>query len=223
MSKATRVPQLRVLVGDDHAPSRDEVRLALEKGGMTVCAEATNAAETVQRAFATRPDICLLEVRMPGGGIAAAWEISASLPTTRTVMLTFSDDDADLFGALHAGAVGYLVKDMDLTSLPPTLRGVMAGDAAIPPALVIRLVKQFRTHGPRFRTTTVETDSGARLTSREWQVLAALADGLSTREIAGRLQLRPSGVRAYISSVVRKLGVSSREEAAAFVRNTAEG
>jgi DNA-binding NarL/FixJ family response regulator len=209
-----------VLIADDHAPTRDDVRQALTKGGMTICAEAADAAHAVQRALETNPDICLLDLRMPGGGVAAAWEISARLPTTKVVVLTVSDDDSSLFGALRAGAVGYLVKDLDLSLLPRALQDAADGRAAIPPSLVARMVKQFHGNDPRFRTTTVSGELGARLTSREWDVLAALADGLSTREIGRDLRLQQSGVRAHISAVVRKLGVADRAEAIAFFRET---
>jgi DNA-binding NarL/FixJ family response regulator len=211
---------LRVLIADDHAPTRDDVKRALANGGVEVCAEAADAAHAVQLALETQPDICLLDLRMPGGGLAAAWEIAARLPTTKIVMLTVSDDDPSLFGALRAGAVGYLLKDLDLSLLPQELRRVAEGDAAIPRSLVARMVKQFRATDPRFRTITVVEELGTRLTSREWDVLAALADGLSTREIGRRLQLKQSGIRAHISSVVRKLGVKDREEAIAVFRNT---
>jgi DNA-binding NarL/FixJ family response regulator len=192
----------------------------LENGGIEVCAEAADAAHALQRALKTEPDICLLDVRMPGGGLAAAWEISARLPTTKIVMLTVSEDDSSLFGALRAGAVGYLVKDLDLSLLPDELREVAEGKAAMPRSLVARMVKRFHATDPRFRTTTVAGELGTRLTSREWDVLAALADGLSTREIGRRLQLKQSGIRAHISSLVRKLGVRDREEAIAFFRDT---
>jgi len=212
--------ELRVLIADDHAPTRDDVKSALAKGGITVCAEAADAAHAVQRALKTQPDICLLDLRMPGGGLAAAWEIAAQLPTTKIVMLTVSDDDLSLFGALRAGAVGYLLKDLDLTLLPAELQRVADGEAAIPRSLVARMVKQFHATEPRFRTTAVAGEMGERLTSREWEVLAALADGQSTREIGRRLQLKQSGIRAHISSLVRKLGVSDRGEAIAFFRDT---
>lgn len=220
MSAAEPALQLRVLIADDHAPTRDDVRRALTDGGLVVCAEAADAAHAVQLALETKPDICLLDLRMPGGGVAAAWEIAARLPTTKVVMLTVSHEDTDLFSALRAGAVGYLVKDLDFRLLPGTLSDVVDGKAAIPPTLVTRMVKQFHTNEPRFRTTAVETETGPRLTSREWDVLAGLAEGLSTRDIARRLQLKPSGVRAHISAIVQKLGVADRKEAVAFFRDT---
>jgi DNA-binding NarL/FixJ family response regulator len=224
LAHVAQVRPLRVLIADDHAPTRDDVRLALEHGGMTVCAEAADAAHAVQQALETRPDICLLDIRMPGGGVAAAWEIAARLPTTKIVMLTVSDDDANLFAALRAGAVGYLVKDIDLRILPRALRDTAEGNSAIPRSLVARMVKQFQAADPRFRTTALggEGELGPRLTSREWDVLVGLADGLSTREIGRRFQLKPSGVRAHISSIVHKLGVADRTEAIAFFRETAK-
>jgi len=211
---------LRVLIADDHAPTRGDVRRALTDGGLVVCAEASDAARAVQQALETRPDICLLDVRMPGGGVAAAWEIAARLPTTKVVMLTVSDEDGDLFRALRAGAVSYLVKDIDFVTLPQALQEVAEGRAAIPPALVARMVTQFHSNDPRFRTTEVGVELGPRLTSREWDVLAGLAEGLSTRDIGRRLQLKPSGVRAHISAVVQKLGVANRQEAVEMLRRT---
>ncbi|HET8557857.1 MAG TPA: response regulator transcription factor [Gaiellaceae bacterium] len=223
MSAVEQIRQLRVLLADDHAPTREDLRWALTQGGLQVCAEASDAAHAVQLALETSPDICLLDVRMPGGGVAAAWEISARLPTTKVVMLSVSDEDTDLFSALRAGAVGYLVKDLDLRLLPRALRDVAEGRAAIPRALVTRMVKQFHTNEPRFRTTAVSTDLGPRLTSREWDVLAALAEGLSTREISRRLQIKPSGVRAHISALVHKLGAADRDEAVTLFRKTTAG
>jgi DNA-binding NarL/FixJ family response regulator len=220
VSAVEEIRQLRVLLADDHAPTREDLRWALTQGGLSVCAEASDAAHAVQLALETSPDICLLDVRMPGGGVAAAWEITARLPTTKVVMLSVSDEDTDLFSALRAGAVGYLVKDLDLRRLPRALRDVADGKAAIPRALVTRMVKQFHTNEPRFRTTAVSTDVGPRLTSREWDVLAALSEGLSTREISRRLQIKPSGVRAHISALVHKLGAADRDEAVALFRRT---
>jgi len=116
------VSPLKVLIADDHPPTRDDVRRALQRGGMVVCAEAANAAEAVQSALELQPDVCLLDIRMPGNGVAAVWEINARLPTTKIVMFTVSEDEKDLFACLHAGAVSYLVKDTDLRRLPQALR-----------------------------------------------------------------------------------------------------
>ena len=111
-----------MLIADDHAPSRDDIRRALERDGRYgVCASVPDAAEAIQAAVRERPDVCLLDIRMPGSGLAAAWEIAARLPQTKIVMLTVSDDDNDLFAALRAGADGYLLKTMNLQRLPDAL------------------------------------------------------------------------------------------------------
>jgi two-component system nitrate/nitrite response regulator NarL len=212
---------LRVLIADDHPPTRDDVRRALERGDMVVCAEAANAAEAVQLALETQPDVCLLDIRMPGNGVAAVWEIKSRLPTTKIVMFTVSEDEKDLFACLHAGAVSYLVKDIDLGRLPQALQDVHDGKAAIPRALVARMVERFHGTEPRFRTTAFD-QLGPRLTSREWEVLAALGEGMSTREIARRLGLEPSSVRAHIAALVRKLGVADRQAAVELLRERAE-
>ena len=125
----TKTRPLRVLIADDHAPSRDDVREALERDErFGACVLAADAAEAIQAAVRERPDVCLLDIRMPGSGLAAAWEIAARLPQTKIVMLTVSDDDADLFAALRAGADGYLLKTMNLQRLPDELeRGPLRG------------------------------------------------------------------------------------------------
>lgn len=212
-------PRLRVLLADDHPPTRDDVRRALERDGrFVVCAEAGDAAHAVEAAMRERPHICLLDIRMPGSGTAAAWEISARLPTAKIVMLTISEEDSDLFSSLRAGADSYLVKDINLRRLPQALYDVWNGEAAIPRTLVARMVTRFHGTEPRFRRADGEDASGARLTSREWQVLELLADGLTTRQIARRLTLADSGVRAHIATLVRKLGVADREAAVALFR-----
>src|SRR3954471_4613680 len=117
----------RVLIADDHPPTRLGVRLALEEGGFTVCAEAASGPSAVQAALAERPDVAVLDVHMPGSGITAAREITDQLPDTAVVMLTVSRDDADLFQALRAGARVYLVKAIEPTRLPLALQGVLDG------------------------------------------------------------------------------------------------
>src|ERR1035441_5088948 len=130
---------LRILIADDHAPTRADVRRALVADErFEICADMADAAGAVQAAVRERPDVCLLDVRMPGGGLSAAWEIAARLPRTKIVMLTVSGEDADLFAALRAGAEGYLLKTMNFAWLPDALAGVCSGAAAIPPKLVAR-------------------------------------------------------------------------------------
>jgi DNA-binding NarL/FixJ family response regulator len=207
---------LRVLIADDHPPTRDDVRRALERDGrFDVCASAADAAEAVQAAVCARPDVCLLDIRMPGSGLAAAWEISARLPQTKIVMLTVSDEDDDLFAGLRAGADGYLLKTMNLRRLPDALAGVCSGEAAIPRTLVARLLERFQGREPRWRHLAAGCPE-RRLTSREWEVLELLAQRRSTTEIADTLVLSASTVRVHITSIVRKLDVADRAAAAEF-------
>jgi len=209
-----------VLIADDHAPSRDDVRRALEPDArFCVCASVADAAGAVQAALQERPDVCLLDIRMPGGGLAAAWEIAARLPQAKIVMLTISDDDADLFGALRAGAHGYLLKTMSLQRLPEALNDTCSGEAAMPPSLVARIIEHFHGREPRWRHLAADDSLGERLTSREWEVLGLLAQGLSTGAIARRLVLSASVVRVYIAAIVRKLGVPDRAAAIDLFRH----
>jgi DNA-binding NarL/FixJ family response regulator len=205
---------LRVLIADDHAPTRHDVRRALEADDrLEVCALVGDAATAVQAALRERPDICLLDVRMPGSGLAAAWEIAGRLPQAKLVMLTVADDDADLFAALQAGAVGYLLKTMNLKRLPEALCGACSGEAAIPRALVARVLEALRKREPRWRQLVDGTGPERRLTSRQWEVLELLAQGASTAEIASKLVLSASAVRVHIASIVRKLEVADRHAA----------
>jgi DNA-binding NarL/FixJ family response regulator len=214
-----------VLIADDHAPSRDDIRRALEGDNrFGICASVADAAEAIQAAVRERPDICLLDIRMPGSGLAAAWEIAARLPQVKIVMLTVSDDDADLFAALRAGADGYLLKTMNLQRLPDALDGVHSGEAAMPGQLVTRVLERFRGREPRWRQPipVADTRFGERLTSREWEVLGLLAHGLSTSGIARKLVLSASAVRVHIAAIVRKLGVPDRAAAVELFRRRAD-
>jgi DNA-binding NarL/FixJ family response regulator len=213
---------IRVLVADDHPPTRAGVRLALEDHGFSICAEAGDAPGAVAAALRERPDVCLLDIRMPGGGIAAAAEISSRLDETVVVMLTVSRDDDDLFDALRAGASGYLLKDIDADRLPAELRGVVAGEAALPRELVSRLVAEFQARSRR-RLRLAGAASGARLTEREWDVLELLDDGLTTAEVAERLSISAVTVRRHVSEIVRRLRVADRREALRLLGRRSDG
>jgi len=207
----------RVLLADDHPPTRAGVRSALEEEGFEICGEAGDAEEAVRLAREQRPDVCLLDIHMPGNGISAAARITDELPETAVVMLTVSRDDRDLFDALKAGAMGYLLKDIDPDRLPHALRGVLAGEAALPRDLVARLVDEFRSAGKRRRIPIVGRKP-VELTDAEWRVLDLLAEGRSTEEIAQRLFVAQVTVRTHVSSILKKLHVKSRAEAIRLVR-----
>jgi DNA-binding NarL/FixJ family response regulator len=207
----------RVLIADDHPPTRVGVRSALEAGGFAVVAEVATGPAAVAAALELAPDICLLDIHMPGGGIVAADRITQLVPSAAVVMLTVSRDDRDLFDALRAGAVGYLLKDMDPDRLPLALQGVLAGEAALPRNLVARLMDEFRGRDShRLLRRPAPTD--ARLTAREWEVLDCMREGLRTAEIATRLFVSSVTVRTHISAIMRKLKVSDRETAVRMLR-----
>jgi DNA-binding NarL/FixJ family response regulator len=209
---------VRVVIADDHAPTRSGVRTALEHGGFEVVGEARDATAVVEIARRERPDVCLLDIHMPGSGIAAATRITDELPDTAVVMLTVSRNDDDLFDALRAGASGYLLKDTDPGRLPHALRGVLNGEAALPRTLVARLIDEFRDRG-RYKRVPMLGARGAMLTSREWEVLELLREGLSTKEIAERLFLSPATIRSHVAAILRKLKVPDRAAAIRMLEN----
>jgi DNA-binding NarL/FixJ family response regulator len=203
----------RVLVADDHAETRADIRAALEADArFTVCADVASAPAAVQEAVAQRPEVCLLDVHMPGSGAKAAWEITARVPGTKVVMITVSNASDDLFAALRAGACGYLLKDVPRERLPHAVADALNGNAAIPRRLVSRIVEEFRDPSPRRRQLIID-DTRAKLTSREWEVLELLRQGLSTADIAKRLVISEPTVRSHVSGVLRKLRVPDRDSA----------
>jgi DNA-binding NarL/FixJ family response regulator len=199
----------RVLIADDHAATRSVARQALDGHGFAVVAEAGDATAAVAAARRTRPDICLVEVRLPGVGIRATAEIVDAVPDTTVVMYTASQSDADLFDALRAGASGYLPKDTSPISLPHTLLGVLQGKAALPRTLVARLIEEFRQRERRKRLM-LPGRRGVDLTRREWDVLELMRDELTTAQMAERLYVSEVTVRTHISSILRKLRLPNR-------------
>jgi DNA-binding NarL/FixJ family response regulator len=202
---------VRVLIADDHPPTRAGVRLSLEESGrFQVCAEVATAAAAVEAAVRLQPDVALLDIQMPGNGVDAARDIAASVPDVAVVMLTVSRDDGDLFAALRAGARGYLLKDIDPDRLAPALEGVLAGEAALPRGLVARLIDEFRS---RDEQSGRRVGRLAQLSDREWEILDLMRQGLPTGEIATKLFVAPVTVRTHVSAILRKLQVTTRAEA----------
>jgi DNA-binding NarL/FixJ family response regulator len=201
---------LSVVIADDHAPTRMGVRSALEQDGFIIAAEVASGPAAVDAVQRLAPDVALLDVHMPGGGIAAAHASAAVRPETAIVMLTVSRDDTDLFDALRAGARGYLLKDIDPARLGPALRGVLDGEAALPRNLVARLMDEFRDRDHRGARPQGPL---SKLTSREWETLELMRQGLSTADIATKLFVTPVTVRSHVSAILRKLQVTDRESA----------
>jgi two-component system, NarL family, nitrate/nitrite response regulator NarL len=212
----------RVVLADDHVPTRAGVRMALEGEGFVIVAEVAGADAAVDAAMQHRPDLCLLDLYMPGGGgIQATARIHAELPETKIVVLTVSQNEQDLFDALLAGASGYILKDVSPTRLPEVLRGVLAGEAALPRNLEGRLIEEFRAselrERGRRRFVPRRRGAPAQLTTREWQVLDLISSQLPTTVVAQRLGISETTVRRHISSVMQKLDVPNRASAVQLV------
>lgn len=201
-----------IVIADDHQVTRLGVRMALMRGGFQVVGEAADCASAVSAVVRERPDVCLLDVDMPGGGIETARRMAEAAPATSVVMLTVSTNTEDLLAALRAGALGYLPKDMSPDRLPAALRGVLKGEAALPRTLVGRVLQEFRAFAADAALNPVRVGE-VQLTPRESEILRMLGSGLSTIEVADMLSLSPVTVRRHISAGVAKLGVADRDAA----------
>lgn len=211
-------PAIRVMVVDDHPLVRAAVARAIAADGMVVVAEASTAEEALVLAPQVAPDILLLDIALPGmSGVELVRELAPRLPNTRIVMLTVSSADRDVTAAMRYGASGYLTKDLSPEALVRSLRATQTGELVIPRRLAARLlVKALRRPAP---ASTVEDATLDRLTVRERDILRLLADGLSDRDIATALTISRRTVESHVSSILRKLEVGNRTEAARRYRD----
>ncbi len=208
---------VRVLVCDDHAVFRRGLALVLDpEADIEVVAEAGNGEEAVALANETAPDIVLLDVRMPGiGGIEAARRLALDVPSARVVMLTVSDTENDLYDAIKAGAVGYLLKEASIEEVADAVRAVAAGQSLVTPSMATKLLSEFTALANRVDGGRV-APAGPRLTGREIEVLGFLARGRSNREIAEALYISENTVKNHVRNILEKLQLHSRTEAALY-------
>ncbi|MGH2544096.1 MAG: response regulator transcription factor [Ardenticatenaceae bacterium] len=204
---------VRILLVDDHEVVRLGLKALLSRyPHFEVVAEASNADEAVARAQQYRPDVVVMDVRMPGrSGIEATHEITSAIPGTEVIVLTSYAEDELLFDAIRAGASGYVLKQIGSDDLVRALDAVGRGEALLDPKLTRRVFNRVRdaerhTEGSVF----------AELTEQELRVLALIAEGQTNKEIAGRLHLSNGTIRNYVSNLMHKLDVGNRAEAAAF-------
>ena len=208
---------LRVMLVDDHALVRSAVRGALQAPDIEVVAEASSAEAAFGEALRTRPDIILLDVDMPGmTGLQLIRELRPRLPDTQIVMLSVSGDEATVLDAMRHGAAGYLTKDLGPEALQRAVRGVRDGDLPMSRRMAARTLRRF-IEGTGSDIGD-DASSLSVLSSRETEVLAQLAEGLTDREIADALVISPRTVESHVSNVLRKLGVRNRAEAARAYR-----
>ena len=205
---------VRVLIADDHAAFRAGIRAALEGEEFEVCAEAGDAPGAVDAAVRERPDICLLDINMPGSSVAAAWEIAARLPQTKVVMLTVSTEDRDLFAALKAGAAGYLLKEISIEEVADAIRSVWQGQSRISPSMASKLLSEFAAMSKR--ADERQQVPPPKLTDREMEVLRLVAKGMNNRDIAKQLFISENTVKNHIRNILEKLQLHSRMEAVVY-------
>jgi DNA-binding NarL/FixJ family response regulator len=204
---------IRILIVDDHEVVRMGLKALLQQHPhLHVVAEAGTGEEAVQQALNFQPDVVVMDVRMPGmSGVEACRQIVQQLPATRVIMLTTFAEDELLFAAIRAGASGYVLKRIGSQDLVQTIEAIARGESAIEPAMVAAVFKEVAQS-----LNNKEASIFAELSDQELRVLALVADGLTNREIAGRLFLGEGTVRNYVSSLLSKLHLSNRAEAAAF-------
>jgi DNA-binding NarL/FixJ family response regulator len=202
----------KVVIGANDPATLVGMRMALEADGVAVVASVQSLADLVKEAELHAPDVCLVDADLSGGGIRAAAEMANRMPHVPVVLLADDAGDEMFLDAIRVGASGYVPKHIPPARLPNVIRAVLDGEPAIPRALVAHLINQYRARPPR-RQLAFGNGRGVDLTSREWQVLELMREGLSTRAIADRLMISEVTVRRHIGSVLKKLQVPTRADA----------
>jgi DNA-binding NarL/FixJ family response regulator len=212
------IVKIRILLVDDQELLRLGFRMILDADrGMEVVGEASNGAEAVELAAKYLPDVILMDIRMPGmDGISATKQIVADNPAVRVLVLTTFDLDEHAFGALRAGASGFLLKDVRPEELKAAIRTVASGDAVVSPRITRRLIDEY-THLELLSVDDkLAEEVLSALTDRESEVLIALAEGLSNAEIAERLFVSEATVKTHVGKILGKFGLRDRLQAVVF-------
>ncbi|HEY8340417.1 MAG TPA: response regulator transcription factor [Egibacteraceae bacterium] len=218
MSNAEQPRQdaIRVIVADDHALFRRGLEMVLaSEDDIEVVAEAGDGAEVVALAIEHMPDLVLMDVRMPvQGGIAATKAIREALPHTKILMLTISDEEEDLYDAIKAGANGYLLKEISIDEVADAIRSVHAGQSLISPSMASKLLTEFAAMARKGEER--QQMPTPRLTDREMEVLALVAQGMNNRDIAKELFISENTVKNHVRNILEKLHLHSRMEAVVY-------
>jgi DNA-binding NarL/FixJ family response regulator len=207
---------IRVLVVDDHALFRRGLEMVLaQEPDIDVVGEAEDGAEAVEKAVETTPDIVLMDVRMPKrGGIDACTAIKDAVPSSKIIMLTISDEEVDLYDAIKAGAMGYLLKEISIEEVASAIRAVHGGQSLISPSMASKLLNEFASMIKRGDER--QQVPAPRLTDREMEVLRLVAKGLNNRDIAKQLFISENTVKNHIRNILEKLQLHSRMEAVVY-------
>lgn len=209
---------IRLLIVDDQTLFRESLGLLLAaQPGLAVVGEAANGEEALRQVAALAPDVVLMDLRMPIlGGVAATRRIRADYPASRVIVLTTFDDDEDVFEALRAGAVGYLLKDVSGERLVEAVHAAARGESTLQPAVAAKVVAEFARLATPARPAAPPLVEP--LSDRELEVVRLLAGGASNREIAARLFIAEGTVKNHLTNILGKLGVRDRTQAALRAR-----
>jgi two-component system nitrate/nitrite response regulator NarL len=213
------MPPIRIAVIDDHPLFREGVTRSLsEIGGFEIVAEGSSMEDAIRIAQQHAPDVVLMDISMPGGGLEALGPILELRPQQRIVMLTVSEAGDDIARALSSGASGYVLKGVGSQALAEILRSVAAGESYVSPTLSARLLKDLAA----FSSGEAKADPLSTLTAREQEVLELVASGLSNKRIALKLNLHEKTIKHHMSRILAKLKVSNRTEAAMTLRDATD-
>src|SRR5438132_10674996 len=207
---------LRVLIVDDHALFRRGLQMVLkQEPDIDVVGEAEDGHEAVEKAQELMPDVILMDVRMPRrSGIEATQQVKDLLPHVKILMLTISDEEADLYDAIKAGAAGYLLKEISIDEVADAIRSVWSGNSRISPSMAAKLIAEFAAMSKRAEER--QQFPAPRVTGREMDVLKLVAQGLSNRDIAATLFISENTVKNHIRNILEKLHLHSRMEAVVY-------
>jgi DNA-binding NarL/FixJ family response regulator len=214
--QAEKPESLRVVICDDHALFRRGLEMVLEnEPDIEVVGEATDGIQAVEKAQELMPDVILMDVRMPKkSGIEATQQIKELLPHVKILVLTISDEEADLYDSIKAGAAGYLLKEISTEEVADAIRSVWAGHSRISPAMASKLLTEFQAMTKR--ADDRQQIAPPRLTERELEVLRLVAKGLNNRDIAKNLYISENTVKNHIRNILEKLQLHSRMEAVIY-------
>jgi len=206
--------ELRVMVVDDHEVVREGLRALLNRrDGLNIVAEAGTVAQAVEMAMQYKPDVVVMDVRLPdGSGVEACREIRAQLPETRMIMLTSYADDEAVMASILAGASAYLLKQVRSHQLADAIQAVGRGESLLDPQVTKRVLDQMRE-----MASGAPADRHSQLTQNENKILTLIAEGKTNREIAAEIFLSDKTVKNYVSSILSKLNLRRRSEAAAYI------
>ncbi len=202
----------RVLLVDDHDLFRRGLRTLLETEGVDVIGEADTGRDALAQISVLAPDVVVMDLNMPGiSGAEATAQMSMTAPTTRVLVLSASNQDADVMDAIMAGACGYLLKDSSIHDLVTGIRAAANGESLISPAIASKVLGRLRAASPAARE-----EAAAGLSDREMQVLRLIANGNDNAQIAAELHISPKTVKNHISNILMKLQIENRIQAAVF-------